>query len=359
MDSDKDLNSIKEEATRQAADIKASLDSVKTYLSELETIKEEIKSKRTSVVQVSTNAENRQTQIEASHTRISELEKKATELTAKIEAENTKLVGYLATFEATRLKLDHADNGLEAIYTWAQQQKEEIGELLGQSRLDRASVAEMKTSSAQDVEGIATHKKEVEGYRKEIEKVYGFINGQGLAHSFSERQKQLRWPLIIWSVMLFASTCLVSWALFMVFKELPLDPITGKRIFDPASLFYRLSFVSPIILIFVVALKQYSRERRLLESYAFKASTAKALESYTEILARRFPEEKFRHRVLAFVLHAMVGIYRHPNNELNKVDDEKEWAESFGEVAEQVSKPIVDSAKNIISSVVNPAKPIT
>jgi len=96
----------------------------------------------------------------------------------------------------------------------------------------------MKTASAKDAEGIAGHKKEVEGYRKEVEKIYGYINGQGLAHSFSERQKQLKWPLIIWSIMLFASTCLVSWALYEVFRELPIDTMTGKRIFEPSSLFF-------------------------------------------------------------------------------------------------------------------------
>ncbi|MEK7609344.1 MAG: hypothetical protein AAB476_02595, partial [Patescibacteria group bacterium] len=122
--------------------------------------------------------------------------------------------------------------------------------------------------------------------------------------------------------------------------------------FDPSSLFYRLSFVSPIILIFFVVLRQYSRERRLLESYAFKAATAKALESYTEILARRFLEEQFKHRILDFVLHAMVGIYRHPNNELSKVEDEKGLTESFGEVVEKISKPVVNTIKNAASSII-------
>ena len=351
-----DIKTIREEATKEADQIRTSLESVKGYVTELETVKEEVRSKRLAVAQISTNAQTKDTEIQTAHTNIVTLETKAKELVGKIETENTKLVTYLTAFETTRAKLDNTDEGLEAVYTWAQQQKEEIGTLLGQSRVDQATVAEMKTTSAKDAEGIASHKIEVEGYRKEVEKIYGYINGQGLAHSFSERQKQLKWPLIIWSIMLFASTCLVSWALYEVFRELPLDTITGKRVFDPSSLFYRLSFVSPIILIFFVALRQYSRERRLLESYAFKAATAKALESYTEILARRFPEDKFRHRVLAFVLYAMVGIYRHPNNELNKVDDEKEWAESFGEVVEKMSKPVVETVKNAVSSVIPGSK---
>ncbi len=347
-----DIKTIKEEATKEVEQIRVSLESVKSYVIELETAKEEVRSKRLAVAQISTNAQTKDTEIQTAHTNIVALEIKAKELVGKIETENIKLVAYLTAFETTKAKLNNEDEGLEAVYTWAQQQKEEIGKLLGQSRVDQTTVAEMKTTSAKDAEGIAGHKKEVEGYRKEVEKIYGYINGQGLAHSFSERQKQLKWPLIIWSIMLFASTCLVSWALYEVFRELPLDTVTGKRVFDPSSLFYRLSFVSPIILIFFVALRQYSRERRLLESYAFKAATAKALESYTEILARRFPEDKFRHRVLEFVLYAMVGIYRHPNNELNKVDDEKEWAESFGEVVEKMSKPVVETVKNAVSSVI-------
>lgn len=351
-----ELKSIHEEAIRQAGEIKAVLDSVKNYSTELEGVKDEIKSKRLAVVQISTNAETRKAEIDTFHSTISGLEKRAKELTTKIEAENTKLTGYIGTFETTRAKLDHADDGLEAIYVWAQQQKEEIGTLLGQARLDQASVTEIKANTVKDAEGIATHKKVVEGYRKEIEDVYGFINGQGLAHSFSERQKKLHLPLVLWSIMLFVSTFLVAWALYEVFKELPIDTISGKRIFDPSSLFYRLSFVSPILLIFFVALRQYSRERRLLESYAFKAATAKALESYTEILGRRFTEDRYRNRILAFVLHAMVGIYRHPNNELTKVEDEREWAESFGEVVEKVSKPIADTAKNAVASVLPVSK---
>ena len=356
MAEEQDIKTIKEEVAKEAEQIRTSSESVKGYVTELETVKEEVRSKRLAVAQISTNAQTKDTEIKTAHANIVALETKAKELVGKIEAENVKLVTYLTAFETTKAKLDSADEGLEAVYIWTQQQKEEIGKLLGQSRVDQATVAEMKTTSAKDAEGVADHKKEVEGYRKEVEKIYGYINGQGLAHSFSERQKQLKLPLIIWSVMLFASTCLVSWALYEVFRELPIDTITGKRVFDPSSLFYRLSFVSPIILIFFVALRQYSRERRLLESYAFKAATAKALESYTEILARRFPEDKFRHRVLAFVLYAMVGIYRHPNNELGKVEDEKEWAESFGEVVEKMSKPVVDTAKSAISSIIPGAK---
>src|SRR3989338_4327519 len=147
-------------------------------------------------------------EIKASQSVIVSLETKAKELVQKIETENTKLAEYISTFENTRTKLDGGDDGLEAVFTWAQQQKEEIGKLLGQSRLDQAAVTEMKTTSAKDTEGIAGHKKEVEGYRKEIEKVYGFINGQGLAHSFSDRQKKLHLPLILWSIMLFSATFL-------------------------------------------------------------------------------------------------------------------------------------------------------
>lgn len=356
MAEEQDIKTIKEQATKEAEQIRNSLESVKSYVTELETVKEDVRSKRLAVAQISTNAQTKDTEIRTAHASIVAQEAKAKELVVKIETENAKLVTYLTAFETTRAKLNNSDEGVEAIYTWAQQQKEEIGKLLGQSRVDQATVAEIKTTSAKDAEGIAVHKKEVEGYRKEVEKIYGYINGQGLAHSFSERQKQLKWPLIIWSVMLFASTCLFSWALYEVFRELPVDTITGKRVFDPSSLFYRLSFVSPIILIFFVALRQYSRERRLLESYAFKAATAKALESYTEILARRFPEDKFRHRILAFVLYAMVGIYRHPNNELGKVEDEKEWTESFGDVVEKMSKPIVETAKNVASSIIPGSK---
>src|SRR3989338_8739737 len=232
-----DIKAIKEEATKEAEQIRTSLESVKSYVTELETVKEEVRSKRLAVTQISTNAQTKDTEIQTIHTNIVALETKAKELVGKIETENTKLATNLRAFEITKAKL------------------------------------------VIDAEGIAGHKKEVEGYRKEVEKIYGYINGQGLAHSFSERQKQLKWPLIIWSIMLFASTCLVSWALYEVFRELPIDTMTGKRIFEPSSLFYRLSFVSPIILIFFVSLRQYSRERRLLESYAFKAATAKALES--------------------------------------------------------------------------------
>ncbi len=350
-----ELETLRLEGENLVAAIRQKVEDIKVLSAEAEIIRGEVRSKRLAITQICTNADTRNTQIETAGANLLALEKSGRDIVQKISTENVTLSEYLTTFAALREKLDDVDDGLDATYVWAKQQKEEIGKLLGQARLDQAGVLEMKKSSQTDVNDIAKHKSDVEKYRKDIEKIYGYINGQGLAHSFTERQTQLKWPLIIWSIVLLASAILVSWALFRVFIELPIDSVTGKRIFDPASLFYRLSFVSPILLIFFVALSQYSRERKLLESYAFKAATAKALESYTSILSREFPEDKFRHRILAFVLHAMVGIYRHPNNELNKVEDDKEWTENLGELIGKAIKPfteIADSAKEITSTVI-------
>lgn len=348
--SEENLEGIKQEAEQALSQIKVVLDSANAYTQELELVKEDIKSKRQTITQIYTNAQNKGDEVERIQAKVAALEMTAKELVTKIEGENTKLTAYMATFEALREKLDDDEDGLDAVYTQIQEQNKEIKELLSTATTDTKKITEHKATTEKYVSDISTHKKDVEGYRGEIEKIYGYINGQGLAHSFSEREKALRIPLVIWSVLLLLSSILVSWALYVVFQELPLDPETSTRVFDPASLFYRLSFVSPLLLIFFVALRQYSRERRLLESYAFKAATAKALESYTEILARRFPEEKYRQRVLAFVLHAMVGIYRHPNNELNKVDDEKEWFEKMGDNIEHMGNVSLETLKNMIPS---------
>lgn len=317
--------------TTDVDEVKAIIDSIKQYSSELGDIKQEILNKKKAVLQSSTNVSNKEAEVITFHNSIQELEQKAKKYIDQIEEENTKLSKYLDNFNAIRTKLDDESDGLEAVNTWVQQQKEEVGKLLGQTRVDQAEISKIKDASVTAKKEIIEFKKEIEGYREEVEKTYGFMTGQGLSHSFSERQKGLIWPVIIWGIILIVSASIVMIFLAWIFHDLPKDG-NGSRIFDGINIWTKISFIWPAFVVFGVALRQYSRERRLLESYAFKAATAKALENYTDILANRFSEKEFKRDIMNFVLHAMHSIYRHPNNEMKKVDDNDELPSIMNDV---------------------------
>src|SRR3989338_837682 len=105
VEEQQDIKLIKEEPAKEAEQIRTSLESVKSYVTELEMVKEDVRSKRLAVAQISTNAQTKDTEIQTAHASIVAQEIKAKELVGKIETENAKLVTYLTVFETTRAKL--------------------------------------------------------------------------------------------------------------------------------------------------------------------------------------------------------------------------------------------------------------
>jgi hypothetical protein len=176
----------------------------------------------------------------------------------------------------------------------------------------------LKSSVDEDAQHISRIKDEAMGYQKEIIDAYGFLTGAGLAHSFKERQDSLngsaklwRW-LLIWSVIVWV----INLGLIAYFVKLP-------ETFSWTFFLYKISYSAPGLFAVWYSAIQYSRERRLLESYAFKSATAKALESYTDVLSKRFSDDEYQHSILDFVLSSMKTIYRHPSLDGHLPEEEK------------------------------------
>lgn len=128
-----------------------------------------------------------------------------------------------------------------------------------------------------------------------------------------------------------------------------------------AIAWYRLTLSIPLIFFAIFASIQYIKERNLLEKYAFKETTAIALQAYTKLLTDKFEEEK--EKIITFVLDSIGTIYKEPYLDkdknrrynigfMNKIF-EVGFEELEQEVKEEVKKATIDK---ISKDVENSAK---
>jgi len=315
------------------SEIKQSLIEAKALVADIVDIKNEIKKHKTNVA---TSAQNVTAQESLTSTKgevISKLVTSATEANSKIAQLVASFDAYVQKFESTKESVEDEDEGVLAVFEQIKGHKSTSDALLSEITKSREEIDMLKSSAGEDVQHISRIKDEATGYQKEIVDAYGFLTGAGLAHSFRERQTILQGNAKLWRWLLGLSVILwgANIGLIAYFVKMP-------DVFSWTFFLYKISYSAPGLFAVWYSAVQYSRERRLLESYAFKSATAKALESYTDVLSKRFSDNVYQKNILDFVLYSMETIYRHPSLDGHLPEEEK--AES-GMLA-QFATPIVE-----------------
>lgn len=170
----------------------------------------------------------------------------------------------------------------------------------------------------------------------------GKIANEKLSNSFDKVKGDLKvsngkwfWWLLGTSLLLLASVIvIVYWQVRQ-----------GDSIFE-ISFLVKIALTFPIIFFEFFVNREYSRSQRLIEEYELKASVARSLEAYKEIVVGLFDEkegDEFKKK-LDFILDAIGGLYSSPmanikNNEVKEIDLTK------------AVKPIVSSVKEIIAAI--------
>mgnify|MGYP001114298918 CR=1 FL=1 len=236
----------------------------------------------------------------------------------KINKKSTQLETDLATVEELRVKAMDPSDGLEitideidTLKKQANDLKNEVAASRNLSQEDASEIATLKKQSTKKAESVSRAETKAKTSLEQIEKYYKLATDTGLAGSFDKRKGELKDSVRNWFWSFVVSTAALA-ALLIVLLF-----VTLSQEIDLGYAFsFRVIFISPLIFFVGFAAYQYSKERDLLERYAFKAVTALALESYTELLAYRFKDED---KILEFVVNSMNTIYREPHEPNDKV----------------------------------------
>lgn len=114
---------------------------------------------------------------------------------------------------------------------------------------------------------------EFENYRKTIDGLLGDANRTGMAASFTERRRQLLWPLGVW---VFVFVCAIGGLSYMGLHYI--EPVISSA--DWIQLPSRLALTAPLVWLGWFAAKQYGYTTRLREDYSYKEASAKSFEGY-------------------------------------------------------------------------------
>lgn len=235
-------------------------------------------------------------------------------------------------FVSIREKISDPESGLQALTNLSIAKNNELESIKGQADKLFSEIVRIKDDSnnflkdiknskqqAEDATNkIVKHEKESEEYKIKIANIWEVATGSGLANSFHERKKELALGVIIWAVLLILGVIAYISLLIWIYQETFRN---GVPTIDSAA-WYRLTITLPILFLVVFASIQYSKERGLLEKYAFKSATAIALEAYMLVLTTKF--DKFELEIVEFVLNSMKMIYKEPH------DKEKKYKMNFG-----------------------------
>ncbi len=331
--------------TQLNTDAETILDQIRTKSSEIDGILGEIKAIseniKSETSQSKTKIDSKVGEIEAKVNDISikegsinTLVQQAQTKTSEIENLNQKLI-------ELKTKIEDPGTGVDAILVKINADNVITSEKVSEAQTLVDNMTKLSESSKTLDDQIKENKKHIEGYKKEIEIMYGFINGSGLAHSFMERQKKLSGRVTFWQSMTIIGVIILGIILYFIYSH-PLDSNANWI----EMFLYKVTYSAPGIFFLWFSALQYSRAQRLMESYAFKAATAKALENYTEVLERRFSDPQYKQDILDFVLSSMKEIYQHPNKDDMSNEDK--------EVEQNTMVNIDSTLKNLSEKIIDP-----
>ncbi len=282
-----------------------------------------------------------------------DLEQKLLEVDQKLQALGdltTLMQGFSTqkqTADAFIAEIQAKKPDIDAIPT----QKQNIDKLLVEVERLKAESKVQLTSNQEATVAIDAVKTKAEEIQKLSLDQLGVISNEKLSNSFEkvvvemkQKNKEWFWWLLGTSgVLLLAIGGVVVW-----------QTLKGGTIFE-INFLVKLALTSPIIFFDFFVNRQYSRTQRLIEEYQFKASIARSLEAYKEIIVGLFADQvgdEFKKK-LDFILEAIGKVYSSPMDNIRN-NDSKETA--INKTAAQVSSNIKEIVSDV-TSVVPKVKP--
>ena len=148
-------------------------------------------------------------------------------------------------------------------------------------------------------ESIVTQHEELQ---EEIEEQLQKATGVSLFHAFETRRKQITTSKWIWATISVSSlVATVLWSIFLAQSAASLDTV----------FFVKFAGTVPVLILVSFCLKQYGRERRAEEDYAFKSVLSLSLSPY-EDLVKTLEVEGAHPEHVKFIIQTIGQIYEAP-----------------------------------------------
>lgn len=152
--------------------------------------------------------------------------------------------------------------------------------------------------------------KKNEEQTKEIDNQLGKATGVSLFKSFQARRKSLNTGLNNWLIALGVSTAGFIGVSVWIFYDV------SEKVFDPLFFGMKIAISLPLLFVIGFVSSRYTKERRLVEEYAFKASVALALKPYADLIEKDESDEKYRE----FLIKTIENIFDAPTDKVFGLD---------------------------------------
>jgi len=268
-----------------------------------------------------------------------ELIQKIEEINQKIEsveALNDKLNKASSVLTSAEESIKNLEQRRSAIENF-QKQISGIKEEVSQFKETVESVAETADKYSETVkkqtEEYSNLKKQIDELAKQnkdlhetIKNQLGLVSTEILANAFFDESNKLKDSAKNWFWWLLGSIIIlilavVGIAIWQIIEE--------KALFD-FSFLIRLPLISPLVYFVVFVAQQYSRDRKLLDEYIFKASVARSFEAYRKLIKEEADnmteanQDKVNEKKLDFVISSIKSIYSSPMENISKYKEEKD-----------------------------------
>lgn len=191
---------------------------------------------------------------------------------------------FSTTIEQTKNKCNGILTDLEKKQEKVTQQQNDIDK---QIELANTNIQEFETNSKEKIDSIQSGYDSVSANVEEVRKMMGYIADGTLSHSFNKRKENIKRSEKLWMwVSLGTLLGLIAWVCVVFIW---LSASTG---IVWADILINGIKATPLAFAFGFALTEYSKERNILEEYAFREAVAVTLTAYLEQLNGENTEEQ-------------------------------------------------------------------
>lgn len=233
-----------------------------------------------------------------------------------VQTKTQEMQAAYESFLQIKSKIEDPSSGLKAIFDLVQglRGKSEIVYKDIQNYKEEATklVAGIKKNS-EDAESLKTKVSEnlafTEEKKRQVEDVTGLIIDATFSETFERRKSEIEKNVPTWRKIFFWS--IVFLGIAVLFIQTPWSGIHPNNIFE--AFIYRIVLTSPIWSLVIFSAFQYSKERDLVEKYAFKATSAAAIRNHIEFLLKSFSDvDDKKQSILKFSKSTFSMIYSEP-----------------------------------------------
>lgn len=193
--------------------------------------------------------------------------------------------------EAYNATIEQIKNKCNDVLTDLEQKRDKVSSEQNEIDKQMASINNnldtLETNMKEKIDLIQNGYDSVSSHVEEVRKMMGYIADGTLSHSFNKRKDNIKKSKNAWMWISFATLALLIAWIYIIFKWLSAN--TG---IVWADILINGIKATPLAFAFGFALTEYSKERNLLEEYAFREAVAVTLTAYLEQLNGDNTEEQ-------------------------------------------------------------------